>query len=158
MKNIASLKVLVMATGERKGLSAPIDFSMITDEAKAVRYAGLNGVETKLETAIDFVMALERREEAVFGQQPDEFAAARSLGPDFYEESQSYADRLGWTGGTIVGPSSQWVSGKRFPTWTGHGVYVNAIGTTSEEQKRWRIHKAHCSPLDNSLSDSAERI
>ncbi|KAM0494953.1 hypothetical protein ACHAP8_008331 [Fusarium lateritium] len=116
MKNIASLKVLVMATGERKGLSAPIDFSMITDEAKAVRYAGLNGVETKLETAIDFVMALERREEAVFGQQPDEFAAARSLRRDFYEESQSYADRLGWTGGTIVGPSSQWVSDKEFPT------------------------------------------
>ncbi|KAJ4252829.1 hypothetical protein NW762_010735 [Fusarium torreyae] len=144
LKNLSSIKVLVMATGQQKGLSAPINFALMTEKVKSVKYTGLSGVETDLETAIDFVMALERREEAVFGQQPDPFAAARSLGPAFYKESQDYADRLGWTGGTIVGPSSRWVSDKRFPTWTGFGTRFDTVSMTYQERLRWNWHKTQC--------------
>ncbi|KAF5528772.1 hypothetical protein FPHYL_14350 [Fusarium phyllophilum] len=81
LEHIASLKVLIVLTGETKGLSAPISFASIADKSEARTLNGLEAVETDLETAIDFVMDLEHREEDVFGLQPDPVAASRGMRP-----------------------------------------------------------------------------
>ncbi|RKL42284.1 hypothetical protein BFJ70_g5026 [Fusarium oxysporum] len=54
LRNITKMSVLVMATGEQGGLSASISFDSIANGAKPICVGGLNGVETDLETAIEF--------------------------------------------------------------------------------------------------------
>ncbi|KAH7177243.1 hypothetical protein DER46DRAFT_621213 [Fusarium sp. MPI-SDFR-AT-0072] len=66
LEHIASLKVLMILTGEIKGLSGPISFASIADKSEIRTLNGLEAVETDLETAVDFTMDLEHREEAVF--------------------------------------------------------------------------------------------
>ncbi|KAI3588951.1 hypothetical protein IWW34DRAFT_798745 [Fusarium oxysporum f. sp. albedinis] len=70
LEYIASLKVLIVLTGETKGLSGPIFFASIADKSEIRTLNGLEAVETDLETAVDFTMDLEHREEAVFGLHP----------------------------------------------------------------------------------------
>ncbi|KAG4259821.1 hypothetical protein FPRO03_12471 [Fusarium proliferatum] len=122
LENIASLKVLIVLTGETKGLSAPISFASIADKSEARTLNGLEAVETNLETAVDFVMELEYREEDVFGLQPDPVAASRGMCPftqePLHEWVQRWAGRLGWKGGKIVGPSSPWVDMNMYIAWT----------------------------------------
>ncbi|KAK3311093.1 uncharacterized protein B0T15DRAFT_548299 [Chaetomium strumarium] len=66
---IGSLPVYLVRTGVEEGLSAPISFDSISDKVEPQEAEGV--VKTNLETAIDFVMALDAREEASFGPQPD---------------------------------------------------------------------------------------
>ncbi|EAQ84450.1 predicted protein [Chaetomium globosum CBS 148.51] len=62
--------VYLVRTGVEDGLSAPISFDAEM-AAQKMKYVSENVVETKLEAAVDFVMALKAREIAVFGIQPD---------------------------------------------------------------------------------------
>ncbi|KAK2685779.1 hypothetical protein QWA68_015191 [Fusarium oxysporum] len=130
LRNITKMSVLVMATGEQGGLSASITFDSIANGAKPICVGGLNGVETDLETAIEFFMSLEKRKEASFGPQPDPVAAlgspACSPRQGRYKQSRSYADRLRWMGDTIVGPRSEWVDTEEYKRWASGGAYVDA--------------------------------
>ncbi|KAK2674814.1 hypothetical protein RAB80_009798 [Fusarium oxysporum f. sp. vasinfectum] len=108
------MSVLVMATGEQGGLSASITFDSIANGAKPICVGGLNGVETDLETAIEFFMSLEKRKEASFGPQPDPVAALGESGV------------LRWMGDTIVGPRSEWVDTEEYKRWASGGAYVDA--------------------------------
>ncbi|UPL01493.1 hypothetical protein LCI18_012427 [Fusarium solani-melongenae] len=68
------MPVLIILTGQDDGLSAPITFGSITD-AEIVTICDKVAARANLETAIGFVMALEEREDAAFGPQPDPVAS-----------------------------------------------------------------------------------
>ncbi|CVK87799.1 uncharacterized protein FMAN_05351 [Fusarium mangiferae] len=148
LENIASLKVLIVLTGETKGLSAPISFASIADKSKARTLNGLEAVETNLETAVDFLMELEHREEDVFGLQPDPVAASRGMCPftqePLHEWVQDRARRLGWKGGEIVGPSSRWVDMNMYIAWTGFGAQVDAVMMNNRVRVMWDWHRRNC--------------
>ncbi|KAI8410741.1 hypothetical protein FOFC_10599 [Fusarium oxysporum] len=111
LEHIASLKVLIVLTGETKGLSGPISYASIADKSEIRTLNGLEAVETDLETAVDFTMDLEHREEAIFGLHPIQLLLREEL-----------AERFGWKGGKIVGPSSRWVDMNMYIAWTGFGA------------------------------------
>ncbi|KAF4434999.1 hypothetical protein F53441_13613 [Fusarium austroafricanum] len=142
------MKVLVFLTGEQEGLSAPITLDTI--DAPKLCYGDFNGVETDLETAVDFVMALEKREEAVFGPQPNPFDATADGTTPFnentllYDGTNGFAKRLGWTGPLITGPSSQWVDMEKYPTWTGLGAADDAVSMNAWEKLHWIFHEFKC--------------
>ncbi|KAK2482387.1 hypothetical protein H9L39_04179, partial [Fusarium oxysporum f. sp. albedinis] len=91
LEYIASLKVLIVLTGETKGLSGPIFFASIADKSEIRTLNGLEAVETDLETAVDFTMDLEHREEAVFGLHPIQLLPREEL-----------AERFGWKGERLL--------------------------------------------------------
>ncbi|KAF4958392.1 hypothetical protein FGADI_2558 [Fusarium gaditjirri] len=118
LRNIAKMSVLVMATEEQDGRSAPTTFDSTANSAKLIHSGGLNKVETDLETAIEHLMPLEKHEEAAFGPQTDPVAAMGS--------HRDLNDRLGWRGDTNVCPSSDWVDPEKYKTWRG-GVPVSML-------------------------------
>ncbi|KAK3324806.1 hypothetical protein B0T19DRAFT_403001 [Cercophora scortea] len=111
---MVDLPVLLILTGVESSLSAPITFDAIEDKITA-RIDGSSGhgkaVRATLDAAIEFVMALERREIKAFGLRPKPARAARIVDSwyagtgkfDDYSEivdSRYYiregAERLGW--------------------------------------------------------------
>ncbi|RSM09379.1 hypothetical protein CEP52_004222 [Fusarium oligoseptatum] len=66
VSRVATMPVLLVLTGEQEGLSAPISFDSIADRTEAVTVDGKEAVRTTLETAVDFIMFLEKREEGAF--------------------------------------------------------------------------------------------
>lgn len=148
LENIASLKVLIVLTGETKGLSAPISFASIAAKSEARTLNGLDAVETNLETAVDFVIELEHREEDVFGLQPDPVAASGGMCPftqePLHEWVQHRAGRLGWKGGKIFGPSSRWMDLNMYIAWTGSGAQVDAVIMNNQERVMWNWHRRNC--------------
>ncbi|KAI6758130.1 hypothetical protein HG531_003955 [Fusarium graminearum] len=143
------MTVLVLLTGEVDGLSGPISFDSIENDVERVTISGLSGVRTKLEVAVDFIMYLERRETAAYGPQPDPVASTTNEPhPDEYYrslyEAETYSARkMGWRYGPIIGPSSKWVSMKRYPEWTGPSAREDMV-YTKEETKWWRFHEDSC--------------
>jgi hypothetical protein len=103
---IGSFPVYLVRTGVEDGLSAPISFDSISAKVEPQEAEGT--VKTKLDTAIDFVMALDAREEAAFGPQPNPLGV----------EAGSYVHTKGLTSL----PSSQWVSDDRIKEWGWCGV------------------------------------
>ncbi|KAI8716988.1 hypothetical protein NCS52_00993800 [Fusarium sp. LHS14.1] len=90
VSRVATMSVLIILTGEQKGLSAPISFDSIADRAETVTIGGKGGVRTNLKTAIDFVMFLEQREEAALGPQPDPIASTDASALDDWEGGWIY--------------------------------------------------------------------
>ncbi|RSL49574.1 hypothetical protein CEP54_012372 [Fusarium duplospermum] len=133
VSRIATMPVLIVLTGEHEGLSAPISFDSIADRAEAVTVGGKEAIRTNLETAVDFIMFLEKREEGAFGPQPDPTASTGASALDnrtgewLYENVQIMAEQLGWDGEPLVGPSSQWVDTDKYPDWTGQGAQTDAV-------------------------------
>ncbi|KAF5536401.1 hypothetical protein FMEXI_10347 [Fusarium mexicanum] len=148
LENIASLKVLIVLTGQKKGLSAPISFASIADKSDARTLNGLEAVEADLETAVGFAMDPKHREEDVFGLQPDPVAASRGTYPftqePLYEWEQYVAGKLGWKGGKIVGPSSRWVDMNMYIPWTGLGAQVDAVMMNNQVRVMWNWHRRNC--------------
>ncbi|KAI7764243.1 hypothetical protein LZL87_012652 [Fusarium oxysporum] len=138
----------MILTGEIKGLSGPISFASIADKSEIRTLNGLEAVETDLETAVDFTMDLEHREEAVFGLQPDPVAASRGMRPftqeTLYGWQQGLAERFGWKGGKIVGLSSRWVDMSMYIAWTGFGAQVDAVMMNHRERVMWNWHRRNC--------------
>ncbi|KAF5005559.1 hypothetical protein FDECE_8011 [Fusarium decemcellulare] len=151
VSRIATVSVLIVLTGETEGLSAPISFDSIADRAEVVTVGGKAGVRTDLGTAISFVMFLEEREDAFFGPQPDPVAstAHAETGRWVYEGEQSWAEALGWYNEPLVGPSSRWVDGEKYPDWTGGGAHMDAVVTQVWEQNGWRSHAWKCCCSDS---------
>lgn len=63
---VAELPVYLVRTGIEKGLSAPISFLPIAAKIDGYVGAGQGMVRTSLETAIGFIMDLERRERCLW--------------------------------------------------------------------------------------------
>ncbi|KAK7413285.1 hypothetical protein QQX98_007873 [Neonectria punicea] len=151
VSRVAAMSVLLVLTGEDEGLSAPISFDSIADRAEIVTVGGKAAIRTHLETAIDFIMLLEEREDAAFGPQPDPVAstAASTLAnranveneETLYEFYQMPAVALGWNADEpLAGPSSQWVDTDKYPNWTGYGAQMDAVVMKCLEQNGWRLH------------------
>ncbi|KAL7923327.1 hypothetical protein ACQKWADRAFT_326197 [Trichoderma austrokoningii] len=99
--DICQLPVLLVRTGIEQGLSAPTIFEPIADKVKTVIQRTNNSeavVQVTLETAVDFVMSMDKREVAAFGHQPDPILSTRNLGdgglygPSILQNAQS----MGW--------------------------------------------------------------
>jgi hypothetical protein len=154
---LPTMRVLLVLTGEQKGLSCQICFSPIADKTKHMTLHGLNVVESDLETAFGFIMFLEQRGEAALGAQPVPFAAAASEGafdnPIWYSQ-QSLEQRLGWTGDPLTGPSSVWVDTKIYSDWTGLGASSDAMLRIVDEKRVWKQHARHCSLTCEQESDA----
>ena len=67
--DIGQIPVLIVLTGVTNGLSAPITFEPIVHRIKS--FIQDNVIQTTLETAIAFILDLEKREVAAFGLRPD---------------------------------------------------------------------------------------
>ncbi|KAJ3474425.1 hypothetical protein NLG97_g9853 [Lecanicillium saksenae] len=109
--NFGDTPVLIVCTGVERGLSAPIDLSTIDEEDRRGVVTDSSGklvaVETALSVAITFLIALERREQQVFGMKPDPIRSTRVLTD--YDDASEAKDILGWeteTMGVLRGPSS----------------------------------------------------
>lgn len=147
ISKIEQMPVMVILTGHTAGLSAPISFDQMADKADVVEYEDGQAASTTLETAVNFMMALEAREEAAFGEQPDPVAStAYPDGPDLYNEMwfPAYAREMGWGGWdehpVFTGPSSRWVSLVKYPNWTGHGAGTDGRMMELMERGAYRMH------------------
>ncbi|PNP56341.1 hypothetical protein THARTR1_03497 [Trichoderma harzianum] len=142
--DIRQLPVLLVRTGIGQGLSAPISFEPIAHKIKTVIQRTNSSeavVQVTLETAVDFVMSLDKREVAAFGHQPDPTLSTRNLGdgglygPSILKEAQ----RMGWGDEEFRGPSSKWVDTERYPEWSGEGARMDGMIRRSEDQTRESI-------------------
>jgi hypothetical protein len=113
-------------------------------------------VQVTLETAVDFVLSMDKREIAAFGHQPDPILSTRNLGdgglygPSILRNAQS----MGWGDEELRGPSSTWVDTERYPEWSGRGAYTDGINQRLEDKAREFIREnkdiLRPGPQDNS--------
>ncbi|KAM0254297.1 hypothetical protein ACHAQJ_006938 [Trichoderma viride] len=139
--DIRQLPVFLVRTEIEEGLSAPISFELIAHKIKTVIQRTNNSeavVQVTLETAVDFVMSMDKREIAAFGHQPDPILSTRNLGDGgLYGPSiLSNAQSMGWGDEELRGPSSTWVDTERYPEWSGRGAYTDGINQRLEDKAR----------------------
>lgn len=144
--DISTISVLVIRTGVEDGLSAPIDLEQVPEsDRRAVvtdSQGRLSAVEVTLETAITFLMALEKREEADGPVTRDVIQSTRILDP-MCDTAASRREEFGWDDekmGLLRGPSSSWVDAAKRPTWSGEGnesfkYYQEMLERKREEAK-----------------------
>jgi len=122
---VGRFPVVLFRTGIEDGLHAPISF-------KSIAPATENAVLTTLETAVDFVMALEAREAAVFGIWPDPTAIAKIK----TDENGNELTRQ---------PSSQWVSDEKAAEWgwLGRGRQYDDKQAATLERRGRGTYKLH---------------
>ncbi|KAF4962438.1 hypothetical protein FSARC_9467 [Fusarium sarcochroum] len=123
------MPVLIVLTGEINGLSAPITFDSTAESSETIEYDGKQALRTTFETAIEFVMGLEKRENTALGPHPDpvESTADPKITNYLYGVEQWQARKMGWIKQPLVGPSSQWVKSEKFPRWTGDGAQLRLL-------------------------------
>ncbi|KAJ6789767.1 hypothetical protein PWT90_06472 [Aphanocladium album] len=120
----AALPVLIVRTGVER-LSAPIIFDSIPTSARLNECADFAGtlvaVETRLETAITFLIGLEQREAQAVAPLPDPVLVTRDLACKEVDDRFVWIARtLGWdaeTKGPLYGPSPTWVKPKEYKSW-----------------------------------------
>ncbi|KAK0655552.1 hypothetical protein B0T16DRAFT_397231 [Cercophora newfieldiana] len=141
--DIGQLTVMMIRTGVEEGLSSPISFDPIAHRIYgfACGSRGEIAVETTLETAVDFVMGLEKREVAAFGPRPDPVASTKGLedgcfgGPSTLHQARC----IGWEDELLVGPSSRWVDLEKCPEWTGWDEVDVQAWNSKVEHARLRL-------------------
>ncbi|KAK0705433.1 hypothetical protein B0H67DRAFT_604293 [Lasiosphaeris hirsuta] len=104
--DIGQHTVILIRTGTEEGLSS----------------RGELVVETTLETALDFMMDLEKREVAAFGPRPDPIASTEGFEDGYFRGPAEFYEAmcLGWpVDRPLVGPSSRWINVEKCPEWTG---------------------------------------
>jgi hypothetical protein len=103
--------VYLVRTGVEDGLSAPVSFDAEL-ASRRMKYVAENVVETKLEAALDFIMALEARETAFFDVQPE---PASVVEPPRDKKGRKLTNL----------PSTQWVSDEKAAEWgwCGRGLW-----------------------------------
>lgn len=107
-EEVGRMPVCLVRTGIEDGLSAPISFDSIEGKTPVRQQGSTEVIQTSLETAVDFIMALDARESAAFGLRPDPVAAAAA----------QRALVLRTTGDeTLVGPTSRLVSDEMIARW-----------------------------------------
>lgn len=102
--NPESLKVRLIRTGSKAGLSQDIDFQSIESEVIEASTDG-NEIVTSLPTAINFLIALDKREMKAHPElESPKSIDCRGMGHD----KTWYVKGLGWSEETIQGPSMGW--------------------------------------------------
>lgn len=138
---IGNISVCMFLTGtENSGLSAPITFDCIEDKIQAVLQRGpKQAVQTTLDTAIDFIMEIERREAsaAAAAGSPSEPPSGTDYPKPEFPEAYSHF----FEGVTVWGPSSGWIDGNSYQKWTGPAAYADFLSYFLEEQERWISRK-----------------
>lgn len=131
---IGNTPVCMFLTGEDIrdcGLSASITFDTIEDKIQAVLQRGpKKAVQTTLNTAVDFVMELERRE-ASARSPPDPLSRTYYPKPKFPGAYNHFFEGM-----TEWGPSSEWIDGNDYQEWTGPGANADLHYYTMEEDER----------------------
>lgn len=121
MTDIGQIPTCIVRTGVEDGLSAPITLDPIPGGAVYLSrdtQGHVVAARTTLETAFDFLQALQQREISAFGMRPDPFESTRQNQSGYVLEGgviRYEAQRLGWEGGFPEGPSSQWVDIDKYP-------------------------------------------
>ncbi|KAJ4863353.1 hypothetical protein T069G_04307 [Trichoderma breve] len=157
--DVRQLPVLLVRTGIEEDLSAPISFEPIAHKIKTVIQRTNSSeavVQVTLETAVDFVMSMDKREIATFGHQPDPILSTRNLGDGgLYGPSiLTTAQEMGWGDEELRGPSSKWVDTERYPEWSGGGAHedhmIRRMEDNVREDLRMRKEVLRPWPEDNS--------
>ncbi|KAL6363467.1 hypothetical protein LRP88_02883 [Fusarium phalaenopsidis] len=153
IRPITYMPVLIILTGQDDGLNAPITFDSIPD-AEIVTIRGKIAARTNIETAMGSIMALEEREDAAFGPQPDPVASmAASTGNSIHRYRRSTAKELGWGNEILTGPSSQWADMNKYPDWTGLGARYDRILDVVERRSFERHMTLECNCIERDFSN-----
>ncbi|KAJ6784483.1 hypothetical protein PWT90_05604 [Aphanocladium album] len=127
-EDVATLRVVVISTGREENLSAPVRLDSIPEsEVLDVVHDPddhIVAVETTLNAAITFLLALEKRETEAFGLIPDPVETTRFATLPPHRIVWTAASH-GWDSdvmGPLNGPSSSWVDTGKYPAWTGLGA------------------------------------
>ncbi|KAI3326405.1 hypothetical protein HD806DRAFT_405982 [Xylariaceae sp. AK1471] len=151
-EELPEVKVQLILTGTTEGLSAPISFEELRDEALDGSYhPGVTAITTGLGAAVHFIMRLEQREIVASGGvlQPD---VAKLRGWNWHREE---AKKLGWMEerdgnlNDLTPRSCEWVNRNIFKKWVGKGAVetmryalnmhsmLNPLKKDSEENWWW---------------------
>ncbi|KAI0546523.1 hypothetical protein F4679DRAFT_598600 [Xylaria curta] len=125
---ISQFPVLIVRTGTEEGLSAPISLDSITNYGEKLAEdprKETRAMRTTLETAVTFLMDLERRETAAFGLRPDPVASTKDLKSGYFSREE-VLKRIPSKWEIPEGPSSQWVDREIYTTWSGRGADYDA--------------------------------
>ncbi|KAM0446916.1 hypothetical protein ACHAO4_009067 [Trichoderma viride] len=123
---VGKLPVYLVRTRFEDELSEPISFLPIAAKIDCYLEAGQGTVRTSLETAIGFVMDLEKRERDAYGLHPDPWR------PDTWTMNW-FQTPLG--AGRLVGPSSWLVNPENRISWDGDGFDVDRMLKALEKQE-----------------------
>jgi hypothetical protein len=108
VENATAQIVYLVSTGiVTSGLSEPISLKGFEDEGTRGEISGRNVVTTTLPAAIEFVMELDKREQRACLDGRDLTVLDNFLGG--ISACNKYAQRRGYTGEEIQGPSTSWV-------------------------------------------------
>lgn len=123
MVDVGKMPALLTLTGEGDGLSLPLSFESIRDKVEDFISEAI--VRVRLNTAIEFVIAQQEREAALFGPQPDPVESTKELENGTccnMQQVRAFANQLGWTGEPLQGPSSAWLDPESYTEWLGNGA------------------------------------
>lgn len=134
---------MLVRTGTEEGLSSPISSDPIAPRITGFTCGSRRelAVETTLETTVDFVMDLEKREVAAFGPRPDPVASTEGFEDGYFRGPAEFYEAicLGWPEDErLVGPSSRWIDVEKCPKWTGwsEGEVRYSEGRVERARKR----------------------
>ncbi|KAI1501709.1 hypothetical protein F5X99DRAFT_381440 [Biscogniauxia marginata] len=151
-EQLLEVKVQLILTGTTEGLSAPISFEELRDEALDGSYhPGATAITIGLDAAVRFIIRLEQREVAAAGGvfQPD---VAKLRG---WNRHREYAKKFGWIEerdgnlDDLTPRSCEWVNQNIFKKWVGEGAekilkyalnehsMLNPLREDSEENWWW---------------------
>ncbi|KAK3359530.1 hypothetical protein B0T25DRAFT_600640 [Lasiosphaeria hispida] len=98
--DIGQLTAMLVRTGTEEGLSSPISSDPIAPRITGFTCGSRRelAVETTLETTVDFVMDLEKREVAAFGPRPDPVASTEGFEDGYFRGPAEFYEAicLGW--------------------------------------------------------------
>ncbi|TGJ86714.1 hypothetical protein E0Z10_g2020 [Xylaria hypoxylon] len=124
-EELERVKVQLILTGTTEGLSAPISFEELQDEALDGSYhPGATAITIRIGPAVRFIMRLEQREIAASGGalQPD---VAKLRG---WDQHKTLAKKFGWIEerdgnlDDLTPRSCEWVDPNIFKKWVGEGA------------------------------------
>ncbi|KAI1385201.1 uncharacterized protein F4822DRAFT_337202 [Hypoxylon trugodes] len=157
LDDVAKITVRLILTGITDGLSAPISFEPLRENALDGTYApNSNTITTTMGAATKFILELEAREISAFGIRPDIKALSREEISRAFRFSKDagleYAKELGWVearDGRLdeVSPrSAEWVNPEKFPLWVGTGAekarsFTEHVTSTFGLHKKYRLSR-----------------
>lgn len=162
---ISTMPVLIVRTGIEDGLSETINLGMIAERDRVNSVMDQSGnilaVDTTLEVAITYLIALEQREAAAVGQAPDSEQDTVFMTNGWVDVAADAAADLGWdtdTMGQLQGPSSTWVDEEKYTEWSGNGY--ESMLRFEQNCKRCRERAKHrvAETLESRLSQVEKSI
>lgn len=124
-QNIGKTSVCLFLTGENDPeLSAPVTFDGIADDKiqAVLQHGPKKAIQTTLDTAIEFIIALEEREAAAVKENATDTEAETFYATPVFPESY---DHLFEGDSILTGPSSKWVNTETYTKWTGKGAVLD---------------------------------